>query len=105
MRSCENSATGVSAAAVPEESISASNATARLILKSGVVAALFPPFGQAPLTRPVVGVIGGIDLAHRRLPRPLLVRVRDQAWQPRDQEDRIAQLVREPEVGADRRDR
>src|SRR5262249_60124127 len=66
---------------------------------------LFPSFRHAPLTRAVVVVILGIDLAHRRLPGPLLVRVRDEARQAGDEEDRIAELVREPEVGGDCRNR
>ena len=68
-------------------------------------APLFPPFRQAALPGAVVVVVLRIDLPHRRLARALFVRVRDQAGQPRDQEDRVAELVGEPEIGADRRDR
>ena len=38
-------------------------------------------------------------LPHRRLPHALLVRVRDEARQPGDQKDRVAELVAEAEVG------
>ena len=65
---------------------------------------LLPSFRQAPLLRAVVVVVLGIDLAHRLLARALFVRVRDQARQPRDQEDRVAKVVGEAEVGADRGD-
>ena len=37
--------------------------------------------GDPPLARAVVIVIFRIDLAHRRLARPLFVRVRDQSGQ------------------------
>ena len=45
------------------------------------------------------------DLAHRLVAAPLLVGVRDEAREPRDQEDGVAQLVAEPEVGGDGGDR
>jgi hypothetical protein len=44
-------------------------------------------------------VVLRIELPHRRVPRPLLVRVRDEARQTRDQKDRVAELVRETEIG------
>src|SRR4029077_4045053 len=65
---------------------------------------VFPSFWQAPLLGAVVLVVLGIDLPHRRLLRALFMRVRNQPGQTRYQKNRIAQLVREPQVGADRRD-
>src|SRR5581483_11405066 len=68
-------------------------------------AALGSSFGESTFSRAIVVVILRIDLPHRNLPRPLFVRMGDQAGKPRDQENGVAELVREPEVGADRRDR
>ena len=46
-----------------------------------------------------------IDLTHGRLAQPLLVRVRDEARHARDDEERIAELVVEPEIAANRSNR
>src|SRR5207247_2715089 len=65
---------------------------------------LLPPLCQASIVRAVVVVILRIDLPHRLLARALFVGVRDQAGQTRDEEDGVAELVGEAEVGRDRRD-
>src|ERR1700730_12011507 len=70
-----------------------------------LVSWLFAPLGQPALPRAVVVVVLRIDLPHRRLARALFVRVRDEPRQPGDEEDRVAQLVGEAEIGADGRDR
>src|SRR6185503_7987689 len=46
-----------------------------------------------------------IDLPHRLVAGALFVRVRDQSGQTRYEENRVAELIREAEVGADCRDR
>src|SRR5262245_52873870 len=64
-----------------------------------------PAGGEAAIASADVIVILGVDLSHGRLLRPLFVGMRDQARQPRDEKDRVAQLVGKPQVGADRGDR
>src|SRR5690349_12738831 len=66
---------------------------------------LFASLWQASLSGAVVVVVLRIDLPHRRLARPLLVRVRNQAGQARNEKDGVPELVRKTQIGADRRDR
>src|SRR5262245_34501194 len=58
---------------------------------------------DAPPGRAVVIVVLGVDLAHRRLARSLLVGMRDEPREPRDEKDRVAELVRKSKIRADGR--
>src|SRR3954469_10304942 len=60
---------------------------------------------QPALAGTVVGVILGIDLAHRVLAGALLLRLRGNAWDARDDEQRIGNLRRDADVAAHGRDR
>src|SRR5215203_2758129 len=67
--------------------------------------ALLAGLWQPPFRGAVVDVVLRIDLAHRGLAQPFLVGMGDEPWHPRDDEERVAELVVEPQVPADRGNR
>src|SRR6187455_1469929 len=66
---------------------------------------LAPLVGKPALAGAVVDVILGIDLAHRMLALALFLRLRGDAGDARDDEQRVGDFSRDADVAADSRDR